>query len=334
MIGALFQLAKPVLRGLDAETAHHLTLAALKRAPLPPSEPDDRSAAVELFGLRFPNRLGLAAGFDKNAEVPDAMLRLGFGFVEVGGVTPRPQVGNPRPRAFRLPDDEAIINRYGLNNDGMAAVRERLARRRRENGIVGVNIGPNKDSEDRIADYVTLVECLAPVADYLSLNVSSPNTPGLRSMQGREALNALLGRVTVARDAIPGRVVPLLLKIAPDVGEEELDDIVAVSLEHGIDGLIVGNTTVSRPNLKHIELAKETGGLSGKPLFDLATRTLRKTAERTEGRIPLIGVGGINSAAAARAKCEAGASLVQLYTGLVYRGPALIQEIRQELASP
>jgi dihydroorotate dehydrogenase len=334
LIGPLFGLARPFLHGLDAETAHKATIAALRIAPLPPCGPDPASAGVEAFGLRFPNRIGLAAGFDKNAEVPDAMLRLGFGFVEVGGVTPRPQAGNPRPRAFRLAADEAVINRYGLNSDGMDVVRERLAARRGRPGIIGVNVGPNKDAEDRTAEYVALVRCLAPVVDYVSLNVSSPNTPGLRDMQGRAALDAMLARVTEARDALAGKRAPLLLKIAPDVGMAELDDIVSVALARGLDGMIVGNTTVSRPeNLRETALAKEAGGLSGKPLFELSTHVLRETARRVEGRFPLIGVGGIDSPAAARAKLEAGATLVQLYTGLVFKGPGLVGQIRKELAA-
>lgn len=333
MIGALFNAARPFLQGLDAESAHKATLAALKLAPLPQPVPDPASAGVKAFGLTFPNRLGLAAGFDKNAEVPDALLRLGFGFVEVGGVTPRPQPGNPRPRAFRLAADEAVINRYGLNSDGMERVGERLAARRERPGVIGVNVGPNKDAEDRTAEYVALVRRLAPVVDYVSLNVSSPNTPGLRDMQGRAALDAMLARVTEARDALPGKRKPLLLKIAPDVGMAELDDIVSVAIDRGLDGMIVGNTTVSRPeDLKETTLAKEAGGLSGRPLFALSTRVLGETARRVEGRFPLIGVGGVDSPAAARAKLEAGATLVQLYTGLVFNGPALVGEIKRELA--
>jgi dihydroorotate dehydrogenase len=334
MIGALFDLARPLIHRLDAETAHHATVQALKVMPLPPRPADDPCLRVEAFGLSFPNPVGLAAGFDKHAEVPDAALRLGFGFVEVGGVTPLPQPGNARPRVFRLPQDQAVINRYGLNSDGGAAVRQRLAARCCDGGIIGVNIGANKDSADRTADYVTLVTQLGPVVDYLSVNVSSPNTPGLRNLQNRAALDELLARVIDARDALPGKPVPLLLKIAPDVSELELDDIVAVARERRIEGMIVSNTTIARPEtLKDQALAKETGGLSGKPLFTASTRVLAQTYLRVEGQFPLIGVGGIDSADTALAKIEAGAALVQFYSAMVFRGPGLAREIVQGLAA-
>jgi dihydroorotate dehydrogenase len=334
MIGTLFDLARPLIHRLDAETAHHATVQALKVMPLPPRPVDDPCLRVEAFGLSFPNPVGLAAGFDKHAEVPDAALRLGFGFVEVGGVTPLPQPGNARPRVFRLPQDQAVINRYGLNSEGGATVRKRLAARRREGGIVGVNVGANKDAADRTADYVALVTQLGPVADYLSLNVSSPNTPGLRNLQNRAALDELLARVIDARDALPGKPVPLLLKIAPDVSELELDDIVGVARARRIEGMIVSNTTIARPEtLKDQVLAKETGGLSGKPLFTASTRVLAQTYLRAEGQFPLIGVGGIDSVETALAKIEAGATLIQFYSAMVFRGPGLAREIVQGLAA-
>ncbi len=334
MIGTLFDLARPLIHLVDAETAHHATVQALKVMPLPPRPADDPCLRVAAFGLNFPNPVGLAAGFDKHAEVPDAALRLGFGFVEVGGVTPLAQPGNPRPRVFRLPKDQAVINRYGLNSDGGTAVRQRLAARRRDGGIVGVNIGANKDSEDRTADYVALVTQLGPVVDYLSVNVSSPNTPGLRNLQNRAALDELLARVIDARDALPGKPVPLLLKIAPDVSELELDDIVTVARTRRIEGMIVSNTTIARPEtLKDQALAKEAGGLSGKPLFAASTRVLAQTFLRVEGQFPLIGVGGIDSAETALAKIEAGAALVQFYSAMVFKGPGLAREIAQGLVS-
>jgi dihydroorotate dehydrogenase len=334
MIGRLFDLARPLIHRLDAETAHHATVQALKVMPLPSRPADDPCLRVEAFGLSFPNPVGLAAGFDKHAEVPDAALRLGFGFVEVGGVTPLPQPGNARPRVFRLPQDQAVINRYGLNSDGGAAVRQRLASRRRDSGIVGVNIGANKDSADRTADYVALVTQLGPVVDFLSVNVSSPNTPGLRNLQNRAALDELLARVIDARDALPGKPVPLLLKIAPDVSEIELDDIVDVARARRIEGMIVSNTTIARAEtLKDQVLAKEAGGLSGKPLFAASTRVLAQTYLRVEGKFPLVGVGGIDNTETALAKIEAGATLIQFYSAMVFRGPGLAREIVQGLAA-
>jgi dihydroorotate dehydrogenase len=331
VIGALFGLARPLIHALDAEDAHALTVKALKALPLPPAEPDAPELAVSAFGLSFPNPVGLAAGFDKHAQVPDQALRLGFGFVEVGGVTPLPQPGNPRPRVFRLSADAAVINRYGLNSEGMDAMRARLAARRR-NGIVGVNIGANKDSADRTADYVTLVAGLAPVVDYISVNVSSPNTPGLRNLQGRAELDDLLARVVDARDAAAGPARPLLVKIAPDVTEADLDDIVAVSRARRIDGLIVANTTVARPQtLADRRQAAEAGGLSGLPLFAPSTRVLAQVHLRAERQFPLVGVGGVHDAASALAKLEAGADLIQFYTAMVFKGPGLAAEIKRGL---
>jgi dihydroorotate dehydrogenase len=333
MIPGLFPLARPLLHALDAEVAHQLTVRALSIAPLGTPPQDDQRLCVEAFGRRFPNPVGLAAGFDKQCEVPDALLSLGFGFVELGGVVPEPQAGNPKPRVFRLMRDEAVINRLGLNSDGIEAVRARLSRRRGRQGVVGVNIGANKDSRDRAADYVACVEALCGLVDFLTVNVSSPNTPGLRDLQGEAFLDDLLGRAIEARnraDARQSSRTALLLKIAPDLALDALDALVATALRRGVDGLIVSNTTITRPaSLRENALAREAGGLSGKPLFPLATRMLAETYLRVERRVPLIGVGGIDSGEAAWTKIRAGASLVQLYTALVYKGPGLIEEIKQ-----
>ena len=296
MINVLARLAQPLLARLDAETAHRLTINAMAWSPALAPAADDPRLSVTAFGLSFPNPLGLAAGFDKSAEVPDAMLRLGFGFVEIGTVTPRPQGGNPRPRVFRLTTDEAVVNRLGFNNDGYDAALARLARRRR-GGIVGVNIGANKDAPDRIADYVDGIKAFAPYASYFNVNVSSPNTPGLRDLQQEAILDELLARALGARDAATqahGRR-PVLLKIAPDVSLQDLDAIVAVARRRGIDGLVVSNTTVARPaTLTDKTGAAETGGLSGRPLFSSSTRILAETYRRVEGAFPLIGVGGVD----------------------------------------
>lgn len=332
MIGLFDRLARPLLRALDPEDAHGLTVRALKLTPRSHVAVDDPRLAVRAFGLDFPNPIGIAAGFDKHAEVPDALLRLGFGFVEVGTITPRPQPGNPRPRLFRLEADEAVINRFGFNSEGAVAALARLRARVRRPGVVGVNIGANKETADRGADYVRLVEMLAPVASYFTVNVSSPNTPGLRNLQEAAALDDLLARVLAARErALPLRAVPVLLKIAPDLTLSELDEIVAVARRRRVDGMIVGNTTISRPSGLTDAAARQIGGLSGKPLFPLATRMLAETFVRAEGAFPLIGVGGIDSPAAALAKFRAGASLVQLYSALVYRGLGLIGDIKAGL---
>jgi dihydroorotate dehydrogenase len=332
---ALFErLARPVLHRFDPENAHRIALRALQWALLPAARADDSRLQVRAFGLNFGNPVGLAAGFDKNAEVPDALLRLGFGFVEVGGVTPRPQPGNPRPRLFRLDADGAVINRLGLNSDGAAAVLRRLAARAHHGGIVGINIGPNKDSADRTADYVRLVEAFAPVVSYITINVSSPNTPGLRNLQEAKALDDLLARVTEARDRVRAHAgpTPLLLKIAPDLTLADLDDIVGLARSRKVDGMVVGNTTVTRPpSLREREKAIEQGGLSGKPLFALSTRMLAETYVRLEGAMPIIGVGGIDSGDTAIAKLRAGATLVQLYSALVFHGIALVHEIKRAL---
>jgi dihydroorotate dehydrogenase len=278
----------------------------------------------------------MAAGFDKNAEVPDALLRLGFGFVEVGTVTPKPQVGNPRPRLLRLERDEAVINRMGFNNDGAEFVLRRLAARANQSGIVGVNVGANKDSPDRVADYVELIETFAPVASYFTVNVSSPNTPGLRNMQQAAILDDLLARVIDARERVREKAgdSPVLLKIAPDLSLAQLDEVVQVARSRRVDGMIVANTTVGRPrSLRDKAKAEETGGLSGRPLFRLSTRMVAETYVRAEGAFPLIGVGGIDSGGAALTKIRAGASLVQLYSSLVYKGLGLVEEIKADLAA-
>ena len=335
MIGLFDRLSRPFLRALDPEDAHRLAINALRFMPLVKASPDSEELAVRAFGLKFPNPVGLAAGFDKNAEVPDALLRLGFGFVEVGTITPRSQSGNPKPRLFRLESDEAIINRLGFNNDGGAAAHMRLAARRNTGGIVGVNIGANRDSTDRAEDYARLIETFSAVASYFTVNVSSPNTPGLRDLQQAKVLDDLLARVIEARERVRARasLIPVLLKIAPDLTLSELDDVVGVARKRRVDGMIVGNTTISRPgSLRSRERAGEQGGLSGRPLFRLATRMLAETFVRTESAFPLIGVGGIDSGATAIAKIKAGATLLQLYSALVYRGIGLVTEIKADLA--
>jgi len=334
VLGLIDRLTRPLLRALDPEDAHALTLRALKYAPLPRPAADDARLAVRAFGLDFPNPLGIAAGFDKHAEAPDALLRLGFGFVEVGTITPRPQPGNPRPRLFRLDADEGVINRFGFSSEGEAGGLARLSARARHGGIVGVNVGANRDSADRGADYVRLIETLAPVASYVVVNVSSPNTPGLRELQEAAALDDLLARVVAARERVARRVGarPILLKIAPDLSLPALDDVVAVARRRRVDGIIVCNTTITRPKGLRDAKARETGGLSGKPLFPLATRMLAETFVRVENAFPLIGVGGIDSGAAALAKLRAGARLIQLYSALVFRGLGLVAEIKADIA--
>jgi dihydroorotate dehydrogenase len=326
-------LVRPLLRAVDPETAHRLAITALRFAPLPSAPADDPRLAVRAFGLNFPNPVGMAAGFDKNAEVARALLRLGFGFVEVGTVTPLSQSGNPSPRLFRLDADEGVINRLGFNSEGADAALRRLAARADEGGIVGVNIGANRDAHDRAADYVRLIEMFAPVASYFTLNVSSPNTPGLRDLQQSRALDNLLARVVDAREraARQAGAAPVLLKIAPDLTLADLDDVVGVARARGLDGIIVGNTTVARPPNLRDRAAGEAGGLSGRPLFALSTRMLAETWVRTEEAFPLIGVGGIDAGKTALTKIRAGASLLQLYTGLIFRGPGLIQEIKADL---
>ncbi|MBZ9966259.1 quinone-dependent dihydroorotate dehydrogenase [Mesorhizobium sp. BR1-1-2] len=322
-MSVLDRIGQKLLFTFDPETAHGLSIAAL-RCGLPVGARTARDARlkVSLCGLDFPNPLGMAAGYDKNAEVPDALLGLGFGFAEVGTVTPLPQPGNPKPRIFRLPADEAVINRLGFNNEGHVAAEKRLAGRKGRSGIVGVNIGANKDSADRIGDYERGVIRFAPYASYLTVNVSSPNTPGLRTMQAREQLGELLSRVMAARVAA-ARQPPVFLKIAPDLVEAELEDIAAEVTHKAIDGIIVSNTTISRPSLRSSGAASETGGLSGRPLFERSTIVLARMRRLLGPDMAIIGVGGVNSAETALEKIRAGADLVQLYTGMIYAGPAL-----------
>ncbi len=332
-MAAFFDLALPLVRALPPETAHRLTIRALAAGLVrQDAVSDPPSLAVMLWHRKFPNPVGLAAGFDKQAEVPDAMLRFGFGFVEIGTVTPRPQPGNPPPRLFRLTEDQALINRFGFNSDGLAAVAARLRARRDKSGIVGANIGKNRDTQDDIGDYVQGVAMLAPLADYLTVNVSSPNTPGLRNLQRKSALSRLIERVMAARQAAVSRdPPPLLLKIAPDLAPSERSEIAQVALASGIDGIIVSNATVARPPTLKSRHAPEPGGLTGPVLFQPSTALLAEMYRLTSGKLPLVGVGGIASAADAYAKIRAGASLVQLYTALIYQGPGLVERIKREL---
>jgi dihydroorotate dehydrogenase len=325
----LAKLAGPVLKRLPAETAHRAAINGLKIAPPANAPACDPRLSVEVLGLKFPNPLGLAAGFDKNAEVPGAMLSLGFGFVEVGTLTPRPQGGNARPRLFRLREDAAVINRYGFNNEGFQRARARLERR--PAGLVGVNLGANKDAADRVEDYALGVRTFAALADYLTIHVSSPNTPGLRDLQRREALDDLIARVVDARDATEPRR-PLMLKIAPDLDARGLEDIVATALTRRIDGLIVSNTTIARPTTLTSRNRGESGGLSGRPLFEPSTRLLARAYLLTGGAMPLIGCGGVEDAETAIAKIEAGANLVQLYTGLALKGHGVVEDILEGLS--
>jgi dihydroorotate dehydrogenase len=336
VIRAFDAFSLPLLRWFDPEDAHRLAIQGLRLLPPARPRPDDEKLAVRAFGLNFPNPIGMAAGFDKNGEVSDALLRLGFGFVEVGTVTPKPQAGNPRPRIFRLERDEAVINRLGFNSDGAATVLRRLAGRAHLGGIVGVNVGANKDSADRTADYVKLIETFAPVASYFTVNVSSPNTPGLRNLQQAEALDDLLARVIDTRERVRENAgdSPVLLKIAPDLSLAELDDVVQIARARRVDGMIVSNTTLARPSiLRERARAREAGGLSGRPLFRLSTRMVAETYVRAEGAFPLIGVGGIDSGGAALTKIRAGASLIQLYSALIYKGLGLVEDIKNDLAS-
>jgi dihydroorotate dehydrogenase len=336
VIRAFDAVSLPLLRWLDPEDAHRLAVQGLKL--LPPARPrdDDSKLAVRAFGLNFSNPIGMAAGFDKHGEVTDAVLRLGFGFVEVGTVTPKPQSGNPRPRLFRLERDEAVINRFGFNSEGADTVLRRLAARAHLGGIVGINVGANKDSPDRAADYVSLIETFAPVASYFTVNVSSPNTPGLRSLQQASALDDLLARVIDARERVRKNAgdSPVLLKIAPDLSLAELDDVVHIARSRRADGMIVTNTTVGRPStLREQNRSREAGGLSGRPLFRLSTRMVAETYVRAEGAFPLVGAGGIDSGGGALTKIRAGASLIQLYSALIYKGLGLVDEIKKDLSS-
>ncbi|NQV82765.1 MAG: quinone-dependent dihydroorotate dehydrogenase [Rhodospirillales bacterium] len=333
-MSGLYSLLWPFINRIDPETAHGLAIAALKRGLVPGCRPaHDPRLQQRVCGLDFANPVGLAAGFDKNAEVAGAMLGQGFGFIEVGTVTPKPQPGNPKPRLFRLARDRAVINRLGFNGGGMEVVLANLPPRSKRAGPVGVNLGKNKTSDDAVADYVAGVRAFAGVADYLVVNVSSPNTPGLRALQNKDLLIQLLDAVLVARGkAAPENPPPLLLKVAPDLTEDDIQDIAAVALEKKLDGLIATNTTIDRPAGLQGHHRDEVGGLSGAPLFAPSTKVLSDFYALTEGRITLIGVGGVSSGAEAYAKIRAGASLVQCYTALVYEGPGVIRRINRELA--
>jgi dihydroorotate dehydrogenase len=339
VLDRMYALARPILHRLDAEQAHRVTVRALQLGLVRGAAAiDDPILATQVFGLDFANPVGLAAGFDKHAEVADAMLSLGFGFVEAGTVTPRPQPGNPKPRLFRLTEDRAVINRFGFNSGGLPPFKERLLRRRtapRAAGIVGANVGKNRDTTDAAADYERCIEELAASADYLVVNVSSPNTPGLRSLQKRDEIKALLDRAVAAqgRGAGNAKLPPLLAKVGPDLDDEEVGDIAEAALASGLDGLIVGNTTLERPAGLKSPHKQEAGGLSGRPLKARANACLASMYRHTGGRLPLIGCGGIESGDDAYAKIRAGASLVQLYSALVFEGPGLVVRIKRDLAA-
>ncbi len=330
----IYSLLRPALFRLDAESAHGLALTGLKlagstRAPVFPA-----SLSTKVAGIAFPNPVGMAAGFDKDGEVPDALLGLGFGFAEVGSITPLPQSGNPKPRLFRLVEDRAVINRMGFNNHGAEAALARLSARRDRPGVLGINIGANKDSTDRVADYATMARIMAPLATYLAVNISSPNTPGLRALQDESALTGLLDAVIAARDEVcaDGHRPPVFLKVAPDLEPADVDAIARIAIDRRLGALIVSNTTISRPALASRH-AGETGGLSGAPLKDLALERLRDFRKATGGAIPLVGVGGIAKAEDAWARIRAGASLVQVYSAMVYEGPGIAKAICKGLES-
>lgn len=325
----LYRLLRPLLFRVPAEQAHRLTLMALGAAPLARRLAPEPALTQRVAGIVFPNPVGMAPGFDKNAQVPDAVLRLGFGFTEIGTVTPRPQAGNPAPRLFRLVEDRAVINRMGFNNNGADAVAARLRARLGKPGIVGVNIGANKDSTDRIADYAAMTRTMAPLATYLTVNISSPNTPGLRALQDEGALAELLDAVIEARGAL---ATPVFLKLAPDLQRADVDAICRIALDRRLDALIVSNTTIERPASLRSVHAGETGGLSGEPLRQMALERLREFRKASGGAIPLIGVGGIASADDAWQRIRAGASLVQIYSAMVYEGPGLARAIVTGLA--
>ncbi|MEM7169678.1 MAG: quinone-dependent dihydroorotate dehydrogenase [Pseudomonadota bacterium] len=333
-----FKIARPFLHLLDPERAHHWTLWALTQGLVGNARrPPDPSLSQRLWGLQFPNPVGLAAGFDKNAVAVAPLLALGFGFVEVGSITPQPQTGNPKPRLFRLSEDKAVINRMGFNNDGMAAARRQLTAFRSKGaaqaGLVGINLGKNKTSPDAGEDYAAGATALAGLADYMVINVSSPNTPGLRALQDKETLALLVKQVRRAIQKLDlERTPPLLVKLAPDLTDKDKEEIAQVALEDGIDGLIISNTTITRPEGLKSPHRAEAGGLSGRPLFDLSTALVREFFQLTKGQIPLVAVGGIANGADAYQKLRAGASLVQLYSALVFQGPNLITRIQDDLA--
>jgi dihydroorotate dehydrogenase len=341
VIDSFYPLARAGLFKMDAEAAHHLSLASLRMAEksgilaLIAAE-DEFVAPVEVMGLRFPNRVGLAAGLDKEGNTIDALGRLGFGFVEIGTITPRPQSGNPQPRLFRLIEHEAIINRMGFNNPGIEAGVANVSATKSFGGIVGFNIGKNKDTpnENAADDYLECLRAAYPVADYVAVNLSSPNTPGLRDLQGAEASARLLETLKKAQQELAkqhGKQVPLLFKVAPDLDEAHIRDLSRVFLDGGLDGLIATNTTLDRDRVAGHFRANEAGGLSGKPVLEKSTVALERFSNHLAGRIPIIGVGGISSLEDARAKISAGASLVQIYTSFIYQGPKLVRELARGL---
>jgi dihydroorotate dehydrogenase len=331
----LFSITRPLLHSLSPETAHELALRALRHGLLPPQKTPTNPALLQnIFGLEFKNPIGLAAGFDKNAVAINSLLKQGFGFVEAGTVTPLAQSGNPKPRIFRLPEDKAIINRLGFNNNGLDYFVKYFSTRNKNLGIAGANIGKNKDAKNATEDYVCGLRAVYPHADYITINISSPNTKGLRDLQQREALFELLFELSKARSEATlthKKHIPLLLKIAPDIDGKEREDIAEITLLHGIDGLIISNTTISRPPTLINKNDTENGGLSGAPLFSLATQTLSEIYKLTNGKIPIIGVGGISSPEDAYIKIRAGATLVQLYSALIYQGFGLVQSINNKL---
>ncbi|MGO4447613.1 quinone-dependent dihydroorotate dehydrogenase [Phyllobacterium sp. TAF24] len=337
MSGLFQSIGRKVLFTFDPEDAHGMSIKALKTGLVPScASTSDPALRVEIAGLKFPNPLGMAAGYDKNAEVPDALLKLGFGFAEIGTLTPLAQSGNPKPRIFRLVEDNAVINRLGFNNEGHEAAFQRLSSRKNHPGIVGVNIGANKDSADRVADYVAGIRKFHKLASYFTVNISSPNTPGLRDLQARDSLKELLGKVLEARDEVAaqsGARRSVFLKIAPDLPDASLDDIAAEVGLHALDGLIISNTTLSRTGLRSAKNTGEAGGLSGAPIFTRSTIVLAKMRQRVGPALPIIGVGGIDSARTAIAKIRAGADLVQLYTSMIYRGPGLAAEIIKDMSA-
>jgi dihydroorotate dehydrogenase len=336
MLSTVLDLARPLLFALDPERAHELALKSLEIGIFRRlREKDDPRLSVNLWGMHFPNPLSTAAGFDKDARVADSVFDLGFGFAEVGSVTPYAQFGNPKPRVFRLTSDRAVINRLGFNNAGHAAALYRLKTGARR-GIVGVNVGANNDSQDRMGDFVSGVRAFYDVASYFTVNISSPNTPGLRELQAPAALDRLLGQILAARAELmaagkPRR--PIVVKISPDIVENDLPAVIDRLSAHAIDAIAISNTTLARNRLQDTETARETGGLSGRPLFWRSTVILGRVFVQTQGRVPLIGIGGIDSGAAALAKLEAGATLLQLYTGLIYEGPSLITRIKRCLVN-
>ena len=329
-----YKMGTAAMRMLPAERAHKATIKALK-AGLGPLAVKTASAelAVEVGGLTLPNPVGLAAGFDKDCEVPDAMLAAGFGFVECGTVTPRPQIGNPKPRLFRLAEDQAVINRMGFNNGGLEGFKSRLTKRQGKNGIVGANLGTNKDSADRVEDYVKGLKALWGLSDYFTINISSPNTPGLRDLQNENAMDELLGRIAETRAELTGDnpSFPVFLKVAPDVDMCEIERIVEQARMYGINAIIISNTTIARPESLKSAHKSESGGLSGAPLFEPSTEVLKEFYAAAQGKIDLIGVGGISNGAQAYAKIRAGAKAVQLYSALVFQGPGLVTEINRDL---